>query len=93
MISSDFSTKDNTFHVVLDNKVKLSGTFKVVVVKSIALCSVNIIAECNKHEPPADNDLIQVFNFITAKREIESRLSNFMLLRVSGSFPNHEIQK
>lgn len=91
MISS-FNTGNNTFEVVLDNETKVSGIFKVIVVRSNSLCALNFQAECNKHEPPADSNLEQSINFIAAQHEIQKKLSEFSFSRMQVDFPNMEEQ-
>ncbi len=90
MISSIFDTRKNTFEVVLDNGTKVSGTFKVIVVRSNSFCALNFQAECNKHEPPADYSLEEKINFIAAQHEIQKKLSEFAFRRIQVDFPNME---
>lgn len=91
MISSSFNTQNNTFNVVLDNGAKVSGTFKVIVVRSNHLCALNFQVNCDKHEPPADSGLEQSINFIAVKQEIGRKLSEYALSRTRFDiFPNME---
>lgn len=92
MISSGINTEENTFEILLDSKIKVSGTFKVIVVKSNSLCAVNFQVDCNKHEPPSKGALEKSINFINAQKEIGKRLSSLMLLKVSNTFPKYEEQ-
>lgn len=90
MISSTFNTRNNTFEVVLDNGTKVSGTFKIIIVRSNCFCALNFQAECNKHEPSADSALEEKINFMAAQNEIQKKISEFAFDRIKFDFPNVE---
>lgn len=89
MISSNFDQKGNTFKVVLDNGTEVSGTYKVIVVRSNSFCGLTFEVNCNRHEPPAEGTLEEKINFIAAKMEISKKLSEYSFNHVQfNMFPN-----
>jgi len=93
MISSSFDPLNNTFKVILDSQVEVSGTFKVITVRSNALCALNFHVECNKHDPPADSSLGQTINFMAAQHEILKKLSDYAFSKIQADvFPVMEVE-